>query len=287
MMGMPISSRLPGDRRSFVGAGIASSPQVAFANVLAMHEPHEAREGVKPGEALGVQSGDIRRPTCPLGDGRVVPSAERTAMDAIAYAIATAGGCGLVPRAPGTAGAFVALLAFLAVTGGLGFLGVGWTASICVHLGIVCTLSALGVWAAARTECLLGRQDDGRIVIDEVAGQWVALLPVAGLLASHPVSGPFPFDATAVQADGRLFFSAVVTAFVLFRVFDVLKPGWVGWAERRFKGGWGVMLDDLIAGAQAALLLGLALFVFAQEAPSPQRSAPIESGSAQLEGALE
>ncbi len=67
------------------------------------------------------------------------------------------------------------------------------------------------------------------------------------------------------------FFFEVVTGFVLFRLFDVWKPGAVRWAERRFEGGLGVMADDLVAGLYAALCLAiLHLLVFERFFSSPE-----------------
>ncbi len=100
-------------------------------------------------------------------------------------------------------------------------------------------LLALGTWAADRAEQFFGRKDDGRIVIDEVVGQLIALAPL--LFCTH-LAGIY---TCALLGAG----------FLLFRLFDIWKPGPVGWAERHFKGGAGVMLDDVAAGALAALVL--------------------------------
>jgi len=147
--------------------------------------------------------------------------------------VATAAGAGLVPLAPGTCGAALAIPIFVLFSflpGAL--LALSWGA-----------LLALGIWASERAEGALGHKDDSRIVIDEVVGQLLALAP---LLAT-------PFSPSL---------GWLVTAFVLFRLFDVWKPGPVRWAERRFAGGLGVMLDDVVAGALAALVLaGLQLLV--------------------------
>lgn len=102
-------------------------------------------------------------------------------------------------------------------------------------------LGGVGIWAASRTERVYDREDDGRIVIDEVVGQLVALAPLAAT-AGEEVSL------------GRIFVW-VVTGFVAFRVFDIAKPGPVRWAERRFEGGVGVMADDVVAGLLAAAVL--------------------------------
>jgi len=115
----------------------------------------------------------------------------------------------------------------------------------------VAALSALGVWASDHAERHFGRHDDGRIVVDEVAGQLVSLAPLLWL--EHEA-------ALAPRLIPGIAFW-VVTGFVLFRVFDIWKPGPVRWAERRFEGGAGVMADDLIAGLCAALLLAALLLV--------------------------
>jgi phosphatidylglycerophosphatase A len=105
-------------------------------------------------------------------------------------------------------------------------------------------LLALGVWAADRAERIYG-PDDGRIVIDEIVGQLLTCAPLLVWGAATP--------------------AALVTAFVTFRVLDIWKPGPVGWAERHFEGGTGVMADDVVAGAIGAAGMGaLAAFgVFA------------------------
>ena len=119
-----------------------------------------------------------------------------------------------------------------------------------VHLGLVLLVSGVGWWASGCCERAFGRQDDGRIVIDEVAGQLLALTPVLALGAVARGAG------VAWLASGApVWWWLVVTAFVAFRVFDIAKPGPVRWAERRFEGGLGVMADDLVAGGLAALAM--------------------------------
>ena len=128
--------------------------------------------------------------------------------------------------APGTWGSAVGVLLFLPLS----------AAGTAVYAAALALLLAAGIWAAGQAERAFGK-DDGRIVIDEVVGQLLALAP---LLA----------DPARLRSPLWL-----VTGFVAFRVFDVWKPGPVRWAERRFSGGMGVMLDDVVAGAFAALLL--------------------------------
>jgi phosphatidylglycerophosphatase A len=136
--------------------------------------------------------------------------------------VATGAGAGLSPVAPGTAGALVGAALHLP----LAALG-PW-----LYLLALLGLLSLGVRAADAAERFYGQKDDGRIAIDEVVGQLLALAPLAlpGLRSS---------------------WLPVVTGFVAFRVFDVWKPAPARRAER-LGGGAGVMLDDVVAGALAA-----------------------------------
>lgn len=106
---------------------------------------------------------------------------------------------------------------------------------------------ALGWWATAEVTRGQADHDPSEVVIDEVAGQWIALLPVL-IGASH--SG----------ADVLALWPGWLTAFFAFRFFDILKPGPIGWADRQH-GPLGVMLDDIFAGIAAAITVGLAAYV--------------------------
>ena len=134
--------------------------------------------------------------------------------------LATLGPVGRFGLAPGSWGSAAAVL----VAAGLVQLG-GWTLEIAAL--IVCVL---GVRAADIYDRETGSKDASDIVIDEVAGQWITLLVV-------------PFD-----------WRWWIAAFVAFRLFDILKPGPVRLAER-LPGGYGVMADDIVAGALAAVCL--------------------------------
>ncbi len=161
--------------------------------------------------------------------------------------IGTAGGFGYAPVAPGTSGS---------LAGGLLFLGFSWLGlSLGVYAAIVAGLSLLGIWAAGHCETAFGNKDDGRIVIDEVAGQLVTLAPVFvyGEGAEARGAGATTFE----------WWGLVVTGFVVFRVLDIWKPGPVRWAEQRFEGGLGVMADDLLAGVIGGLLLTVSCIVLA------------------------
>ncbi|MEC9312215.1 MAG: phosphatidylglycerophosphatase A [Pseudomonadota bacterium] len=152
----------------------------------------------------------------------------------IATAIGTVLGVGYLRPAPGTWGSLVALpLAYgLHLVGGFPLLAA---------MTLICT--AAGLWAAA--EMTRGKEDldPSEFVMDELAGQFLALWAISYPSWAHGI------DITAL-------WPGWVTAFVLFRLFDILKPGPVGWADRK-KGAVGVMMDDVIAGLFAAI--GVAL----------------------------
>ena len=158
--------------------------------------------------------------------------------------IGTAGGFGYAPVAPGTFGSMAGVLLFL----GLSWLALSSNLSLGLSLGlyaaIVVGISLLGIWAAGRCETVFGEKDDGRIVIDEVAGQLITLTPVLVYA-----------EARRGETISLVWWALVVTGFVVFRVLDIWKPGPVRWAERHFEGGLGVMADDLLAGVMGGLLL--------------------------------
>lgn len=138
--------------------------------------------------------------------------------------LATWFGVGLIPIAPGTFGSLAALpfaWAMLELAG-------PW-----LLLVATAVVFAVGCWASDRYAAAASNSDPGAVVVDEVAGQWLALALAAPDLAQFAL------------------------AFVLFRVFDVLKPWPVSWAERRFSGGFGIMIDDVAAAVYA--LAGFAL----------------------------
>ncbi|MEM1373757.1 MAG: phosphatidylglycerophosphatase A [Pseudomonadota bacterium] len=158
-------------------------------------------------------------------------------------AIVTFGYVGYLRPAPGTWGSLAA--AVLAVP----LISFGSPALL---LGCIVLSFALGLWATRR-ETASGPHDPSEIVVDEVAGQWVALLPIALLFEQR-------------DAGEAYFYGAVAFAFALFRLFDIWKPWPVSWADRRTD-AWGVMLDDIVAGILAALsflvlIYGMQLYAF-------------------------
>ncbi len=141
---------------------------------------------------------------------------------------------GLLRPAPGTWGSVAGLIAGWLIAGTAGVTG----------LAVACVaVFALGLWATGVYAAQTGLHDPGEVVIDEVVGQWLALLPV--------------FAVTTTLTGPGLVFSAI--AFGLFRLFDIWKPGLVGWADRQ-DGALGVMLDDVIAGLMAAIIMAALLY---------------------------
>lgn len=154
-------------------------------------------------------------------------SAVHSPRDAVALHIARLWLAGRCPRCPGTCGAAVAtvLAPFL-------FLPLSLPMRCLVLAGIF----VVGAWAAGRTEHIIGRKDPGEVVVDELLGQWVTMLPFATLSVWQ-----------------------LALAFVLFRGFDILKPWPVRAAEDWLPGGYGVMIDDAVAGVEAMLVLAVLL----------------------------
>ncbi len=148
-----------------------------------------------------------------------------TFADRIALCTATLGPVGRCPLAPGTAGSAVAVLA-----APLLFLPLSTPG----RLLVLAVLFVLGAMAATRAERLLNRKDPGPVVIDEVLGQWIALMPLS---AADPWG--------------------MASAFVLFRILDMTKPPPIRQSERWLPHGYGIMIDDVLAGVVAALILML------------------------------
>ncbi|MFP6654930.1 MAG: phosphatidylglycerophosphatase A [Myxococcota bacterium] len=166
-----------------------------------------------------------------------------------------AGGFGAVPLAPGTAGSFAGVLVF-GIVGSVAASAEISQANFPVFYALVVgLLLLLGIQVAGRAEIDFGRCDDPRIVIDEVVGQLIALTPLVPLLwVFTTTDADFSWGLPSINPFGAFIFE-VVTGFVLFRLFDVWKPGVIRWTEQRFGGGWGVMADDVVAGIYAALCL--------------------------------
>ncbi|MCB1956562.1 MAG: phosphatidylglycerophosphatase A [Rhodocyclaceae bacterium] len=141
-----------------------------------------------------------------------------------AHFVACGFGSGLSPRAPGTAGTLAAWALFPLLAA---------TLPESLLLLILAIFFVLGIIVADRTGRDLGVSDHGAIVWDEMVPFWLVLVLTPPGLAWQAL------------------------AFVLFRFFDIVKPPPVGWADSKVKGGFGVMLDDLIAAGYTLLVLAL------------------------------
>lgn len=142
--------------------------------------------------------------------------------------IASGAYTGYLPKAPGTWGSMI---------------GVGlWFGlrrlEVMPYAGIVAILFIIGTICAGAAEKILDRGDPGIVVIDEIVGQLIALAAAP----YHP--------------------AAALAGFLLFRVFDILKPFPVGWLDNHIHGGFGIMLDDVVAGLYALLVLQIGWRIF-------------------------
>ncbi len=156
----------------------------------------------------------------------------------VAYWIATTFGLGDRVLAPGTfAGSLPAVVVWLVATRWIAGTALAWVTG-----AAVLAASIAGVWAGGVEARRRATEDPGPVVVDEVAGQWLACL----------VGLPW-----ATLSGGRRTAAYALAAFVAFRFFDVLKP-WPVRQLERLPGGWGIMADDLAAGLQAGVVLALA-----------------------------
>jgi phosphatidylglycerophosphatase A len=152
----------------------------------------------------------------------------------ISWIIATWFGSGLLPKAPGTWGSLAAIpFAYIISV---------YTCPYALIFGIV-ALFFIGIWASDKIEESSQIKDPRFIVVDEVVGQWIALLPL-------------PFLYSFLDPNFFYLFSAPIAAvaFLAFRIFDIWKPWPVNYADKNVPGGYGIMLDDVIAGMYALIV---------------------------------
>lgn len=146
-----------------------------------------------------------------------------------AHFISLGFGSGLSPKAPGTAGTLLAWLLYPLIRTPL---------SEGVFLALLGVLFIAGIFAAERTGRALGVSDHGAIVWDEMVAMWLVLVFTPTTLAWQAV------------------------AVALFRLFDITKPPPIRWADSQVKGGFGVMLDDLLAAGYTLLALAVLVNLF-------------------------
>ena len=132
-------------------------------------------------------------------------------------------GSGLSPWAPGTAGTLIAIPLYVLIS----------TFDSIIYLAITALVSLIGIWVCAYTCSKLNIHDHPSIVIDEIAGYFITMI---------------------LAPQGMLW---IILGFILFRIFDILKPWPISWIDKNVRGGLGIMLDDVVAGVAALLSLQL------------------------------
>ncbi|MGB0732622.1 MAG: phosphatidylglycerophosphatase A [Pontibacterium sp.] len=137
-------------------------------------------------------------------------------------------GSGASPVAPGTVGTMAAILPYLWFQ--------YWSLSAYVAMLVITTL--VGIYLCDKTSKDIGVHDHGGIVWDEFVGFWITML-------------------FAPQGWGW-----ILIGFIWFRIFDILKPWPIRWADKKVHGGFGIMLDDIIAGAFACIALQISYAIF-------------------------
>ena len=145
-------------------------------------------------------------------------------------AIATIFGIGYLRPAPGTWGSLFALILAILLVEIFGIIG---------FVLALLSISTFGWWATSVYLKQIKTKDPSEVVIDELVGQWIAVLPIA-ILA-------FYFNLEPLD-----LWPGWISSFLFFRLFDILKPSLIGWADEK-NGALGVMLDDIFAGIAAAI----------------------------------
>lgn len=139
-------------------------------------------------------------------------------------------GSGAAPVAPGTFGTLMGVALYLLLP------AMTWT----LYLLFLLVATLVGIWLCDRTARDIGVHDHGGIVWDEFVGYWITMFMA-------PEGWPW-----------------IVAGFALFRLFDILKPWPISWLDRHVKGGFGVMVDDVLAGLMALICLQAAAYIYGQ-----------------------
>ena len=148
-------------------------------------------------------------------------------------------GSGLPKRAAGTWGTVGGLVVAIPMLW-LGFWG---------FLAVTVVGALVGSYICGKTSDLMGVHDDPHIVWDEWVGMWVSLLPILWLHF---------YDDALLQGHQLSLVLLYFAAFVAFRFFDILKPFPIKWVDKNVSGGFGILIDDILAG----LMAGVVLIVF-------------------------
>ena len=145
-------------------------------------------------------------------------------------AIATIFGIGYLRPAPGTWGSLFAIILAILIVEIFGVIG---------FIFALLSISIFGWWATSVYLKQIKTKDPSEVVIDELVGQWIAVLPIVISAFYFKLE---PFD----------LWPGWISSFLFFRLFDILKPSLIGWADEK-NGALGVMLDDIFAGIAAAI----------------------------------
>jgi phosphatidylglycerophosphatase A len=137
--------------------------------------------------------------------------------------IASLGGIGLIPFAPGTFGSIFASIIFVILS------------HVVDMLIFTACMVLIAIWVCEQVSKNLAQKDHKSIVIDELAGMWVALIPVLYFASNQ---------------DERIIYTCL--AFIFFRIFDILKPFPISYFDKKYKNGFGIVFDDIIAGIISA-----------------------------------
>jgi len=140
---------------------------------------------------------------------------------------ATLGGIGMVPIAPGTFGSITAWIIFVYLSHFISMINM---------LILTITFFILSIWICSEASKDLENKDHKSIVIDELVGMWIALLPVLVIANSQ-------YERTVYA----------LAALILFRFFDILKPFPISYFDKNYKNGFGIVIDDVISGLIAII----------------------------------
>ena len=154
------------------------------------------------------------------------------------HIFATLFGVGLLPFAPGTWGSIFGLILFFYTN-----IYLSINAQLFYILLLAIILFAILVCYFATKDLVDEEKDQKSIVIDELAGVWIAFIPVSGIVMMQD------------------FLTYSILAFLAFRVFDIWKPYPIGYLDKKIKNYFGVVLDDLVAGLFAAIIVWLILIL--------------------------
>jgi phosphatidylglycerophosphatase A len=151
----------------------------------------------------------------------------------LSFWFTTGFGSGLLRPAPGTWGSLAGLFIGLAM--------LHFEMTVAAFVAVIIAIFILSIFAINMIEKTAGIHDAPEIVIDEFVGQWIVLIPLF-LMPDFDWQNIWPY---------------VICAFILFRIFDIIKPWPIRWLDKHVSGGFGVMIDDVIAGLFALGILQL------------------------------